>query len=432
MAKVWDKGNAGKLDPVIESYTVGNDYKIDGRFLKYELDSSLAHAMMLNKIGVLSANELSQIETEIRAIRDKYGEYVGLDVSDEDIHSWLETRLIEKIGDTGKKLHTGRSRNDQILTVIRLFEKDSLTGIINLYKSFLLKLAGLGKRDGEIPIPGYTHTKQAMLLTVKMWVAGFIEAGLDNIEFIKSIIKLVDSNPLGTGSGFGVPLPLDRKLTAELMGFSRVLESPVYAQNSRGKIEGLVIDSLWCIMNDFSRMASDLLLFNMDELGYVKASDAITTGSSIMPQKRNLDVLELVRARTNVMLSYSNIVKNIASGIISGYNRDMQETKEPLVNAFNLAESTIRAMDTVIDNIRFEEGAVKRSLDKGIFATDIAFKKVGEGMPFREAYKFAASSIEQIEINDKTIRESIDGRMSQGSHPTIDLDAIEKRIRENL
>lgn len=430
MARMWQKSAQLSLDPVVEAFCVGQDYLLDGRLFRYELWASLAHARMLETIGILNDSELTAVKKEIQALYKKYGGTITMSVSDEDIHSRLEALLIEAIGDTGKKIHTGRSRNDQVQVVTRLYMKDSLLRIAEIYKEYLNNLCSFLERENGRILPGYTHTKQAMLMTAGFWAAGFIESGLDNLRVIENTLSIIDCNPLGSGSGFGVPVPLDRSMTSELLGFSRVQQSPQYVQNSRGKFEGQVIDSLWNIMNDYSRMAADLLLFNMDELLFIETDAAVTTGSSIMPQKRNLDVMELMRARASVMQSYSSTVKTISSGILSGYNRDVQETKEPLVRALDLAEQSIAAVNVVLEHISFNDEAVRKALSGGIFATDVAFKAVAEGMPFRDAYRKAAESIDTIKVNETTIQNSIKERVSPGSPATVDPSAYRKLVSE--
>ncbi len=428
--KIWQKNQTGKLHPEVESFEVGTDYIYDGRLFKYEIAASHAHAKMLNKIGILDDAEMQSISKALKELYGKYGDFIELTVQDEDIHSKLENLLTQSLGETGKKIHTGRSRNDQIMVVMRLFEKENLllTGLELI--SLLETIVDFCRREGEKILPGYTHSKQAMLINVKTWALAFIESGIDNLSVIKNTVELIDSNPLGTGSGFGVPIPLDRRMTADLLGFSRIQENPVSVENSRGKYEGIIIDAFWNIMNDFSRIAADMLLYNLDELLYMKTNQVITTGSSIMPQKTNLDVMELMRARTSIMLGYSNTVKNICSGILSGYNRDLQETKEPVFKAVALVQNSIKTLKIVFENIEFDEQAVKKNLSKGIFATDIAFEAVGRGMPFRDAYRLAANQIEGISINDKTIKDSLNNRVSQGSPVTIDLEKYEHHIAE--
>ncbi len=356
MAKVWQKTNE-QLDPVIEKYEVGSDYLYDSKLVKYEIAASIAHAMQLEKIGVIDREEKDSIINTLRKIHEKYGNYFPLTPEDEDIHSKIEFLLTEEIGDIGKKLHTGRSRNDQVITIMRLFEKEEILGISLSLIELLEYLIKLADREGKKPLPGYTHTKQAMLVNVGFWISGFIESALDNIKFIKAVYSIINTNPLGSGSGFGIPLELDREYTAKLLDFSGVQSSPMAVQNSRGKYEAWVVESLWNIMNDFSRMAQDLLLFNMDELLYVKTNEKITTGSSIMPQKKNFDVLELIRAKTNVITSYLFAIKSIINGLPSGYNRDTQEVKELLVKSFIITRDTIQVLKVITENIEFDEEA---------------------------------------------------------------------------
>jgi argininosuccinate lyase len=430
MAKVWDKGGA-KLDPVIERYTVGNDYILDRRLFRYELAASAAHASMLGKIGILSDTERDSLLDEIKKLHTEYGDSIVLEVSDEDIHSKLENLLTARLGDTGKKLHTGRSRNDQILTVLRLFEKDKLIEIAEQLKILTDSLLNLNKENGGTVLPGYTHTRQAMPMTVGMWCAAFIESGQDTHQILKSAYQLTDQNPLGTASGFGVPLPLDRKMTADLLGFGGVQDSPVYAQNSRGKIEAFIADACWSVMHDLSRMASDLILWSMEETGYIALGPEVTTGSSIMPQKRNPDALELIRGRANIVLACSTALKTLVSGTISGYNRDVQETKEQVMRALDITSESLGAMAVILGHIRFDPERIRQQMTPGIFATDLAFAKVRDGMPFRDAYREAAKEIDNIEVNDALIRRSIAERNSPGSHITIDWERIDAETRED-
>ncbi len=429
MGKVWEKKNAGSLDPVVESYTVGQDWLLDGRLFGYEVEATVAHAKMLYSIGILSEKEADSIEKECSRLLAQFGNTIELKVSDEDIHSKLEHLLTAALGETGKKVHTGRSRNDQVLVVLRLYMKDRIAAVAGKTIGMVRKLAGLFAGEGKKVLPGYTHTKQAMLITAGTWAHAFAGSAFDNLAVLDSAYRLVDQNPLGAGSGFGVPIPLDREMTTDLLGFSRVQENVVYAQNSRGKFEAFVVDVLWQIQCDLSRMAADLIQYNMDELAYLVASDSITTGSSIMPQKRNLDPCELLRARGSVLLACSTQIKSILAGLTSGYHRDLQETKEPLMKAFETVESSLDVMTVVLGNIRFDEEAVKRLLTPGIFATDIAFKEVGKGVPFRDAYRIAAERIAEIEVNDQTIAASIDERVSPGSPKTLTMESLDMGIQ---
>ncbi|NPV39027.1 Argininosuccinate lyase [Brevinematales bacterium NS] len=427
MAKVWEKGGE-KLHPVVESYEVGQDYLLDGRLYFYEMAASLAHAAMLASIGILSEKEHEDIRRAITNLFRSHGRTIALSVADEDVHSKLENQLTELLGDVGKKLHTGRSRNDQVMVVLRLYEKDQIIALARRAVRLLRIMADLGEAHYQTILPGYTHTKQAMLMTVGFWMAGFIEMGMDNLSHLEGVYKLIDANPLGTGSGFGVPLPLDRDMTTRLLGFGRVQYSPLAVQNSRGKMEAMIIDALWNWMHDGSRLAADLLTWNMDELLFIETNQVITTGSSLMPQKRNLDVMELVRARASVVQGYSHQIKSITTGLLSGYNRDMQETKEPLMRSFDIVQETLEVLAIVLENIRFNEENIRRVLSKGIFATDLVFEAVKEGVPFRDAYRRAAKEMETLEVNENRIRESIEKRVSPGSPLTYDYEAIRAEI----
>ncbi|NPU99750.1 MAG: argininosuccinate lyase [Brevinematales bacterium] len=428
MAKVWDKGGA-KLDPAIERYTVGNDFMLDRRLFRYELAASAAHAKMLATIGILTGSDRDSLLDEIKKLYKEHGGTIELQVSDEDIHSKLENLLTERLGDTGKKLHTGRSRNDQVLVVTRLYEKDEIIRIAGKLSAAMSALMGLARSEGDTVIPGYTHTRQAMPMTVGMWCAAFIESGADTLRMLKSAYDLCDRNPLGTASGYGVPLPLDREMTAELLGFAGVQDSPVYAQNSRGKIEAFIADVCWSAMHDLSRMASDLILWSMEELGYVSLGAEVTTGSSIMPQKRNPDALELIRARTNIVLACSTTIKTVVSGMISGYNRDVQETKEQVMRALDITSESLDAMVVLLGHIKFDPERIREGMTPGIFATDLAFAKVRGGMAFRDAYREAAKEIDSIEVNGELIKRSIAERNSPGSHVTIDWKRLEQETR---
>lgn len=431
MPKVWEKGGE-KLDPFVERFEVGLDYLYDGRLFKYEVVSSIAHVIQLEKIGIITKEEANDLIKSLRDLYRKYGDVLPLSVEDEDIHSKVEIMLTQELGELGKKIHTGRSRNDQVILILRLFEKEELIRLSLSYLDLLKVMLAFGEKEGHKVLPGYTHTKQAMLVNVAFWVGGFVESAFDNLWMIRSVLDIIDSNPLGSGSGFGIPLELDRELTARLLGFSRVQFNALAVQNSRGKYESWIIDCLWNIMNDFSRIAQDLLLFNMDELMYVKTGDRITTGSSIMPHKKNFDVMELIRARSKILMANSFAVKNIISGLPSGYNRDTQEIKEPLIKSLVVTKDSIQVLKVVFENIEFDESAIKKSLSKGIFATDIAYKLLKQGYSFRDAYRIAAQQIDDFEITEGVIQESLRLRVSDGSPLTIRLKKLEEKVNKEL
>ncbi|MDD5092099.1 MAG: lyase family protein, partial [Candidatus Wallbacteria bacterium] len=277
------------LDGLIERFTVGSDPMLDMELLPFDCRASAAHARMLEKCGFLSAQELSGLVAELEQIeQEAEAGKIVIPAELEDCHTFIESRLTEKLGSAGEKIHTARSRNDQVLTALRLYEMDRLSRIEDFVAGLASSLKRLSERSGSAPLPGYTHTRKAMPLSVAVWAGCFCDALFDDIKLVDCSRDLLDQCPLGTGAGFGVPLAIDRQYTADLLGFSRVQENPVYAQLSRGKFELSVLHALSQIMFDLNRMASDMIFYSMPELGCFKLPDKFCTGSSIMPQKKTL------------------------------------------------------------------------------------------------------------------------------------------------
>lgn len=375
MAKLWQ---AGKLDKLIEEFTVGDDYLLDKGLLKYDIIASIAHARMLHKIKVIDSKELAQLEKALNSIGD-----IEIKKEDEDCHTAIENHLTKKLGDLGKKIHTFRSRNDQVKAALHLYSKEK---IINIKKSIIILINALKKLSkNNIAIPGYTHYQKAMPSSFKLWAAGFIAALEDDIKLLDAAYDIVDQNPLGSAAGYGVPCKIDKTITTKELGFKKIQET-AYVQNSRGKFEGIILSALSGIMLDLNKMASDLIFFNTRELGLVSLPDEFTTGSSIMPQKKNPDVLELVRARYNVVLGYEFTVKNICANLISGYHRDFQLTKEPLMKGFKVTEDSLKIMALVIGKLNISKENCKKAMTKELYAAEKAYKLVEKGMPFRDAY----------------------------------------------
>ncbi|MBN1115124.1 MAG: argininosuccinate lyase [Oligoflexia bacterium] len=383
--KLWDKGV--ELDKLIEDYTVGSDYIIDDKLVKYDCIASKAHAKMLNETGILDQDELNSLVAELDNIILLHSRGLfHINKSDEDCHTAIENHLVEKLGETGKKIHTARSRNDQVLTAIRLYEKDELSELKELSGTFIKALESVINKYGNIDLPGYTHMQRAMPSGVSLLMGAFVESARDNILLIDSVFDLIDQSPLGTAAGFGVPvLNIDREMTADLMGFDRVQANPLYAQLSRGKFEATVVHLCSQIMYDINKLATDLVMFSMSEFGFVSLPENFCTGSSIMPQKKNPDVLELARAKYHVVLGEELKIKSLTANLISGYNRDLQLTKEPLFTAIETTKQSLKIMSFVLDGIIFNKD--KCILSDELFATEKAYKLVDEGMPFRDAYK---------------------------------------------
>ena len=384
--KLWDKEYT--LNKAVEAFTVGRDYVLDMEILPYDCQASIAHANMLCSIGVLTTRERDALVSELNAIiRDvEKGEF-SITPDQEDGHTAIEVRLTNRLGDIGKKIHTGRSRNDQVLTAMRLYEKAGLADIKDRLDAMKAAIREFITKFGEIAIPGYTHTRKAMPTTVGVWAGAFYDAFCDDEALIDSCARLIDQNPLGTGAGYGVPLALDREMTTREMGFSRVQKNPIHAQNSRAKFDGFILSTLSMVLFDMNKMASDLIFFTLPGLDYFKLPEDFLTGSSIMPQKKNPDVLELLRARYSEVMSMEIQVRANQINLISGYHRDAQMTKEPVIRAFDITRAGIDITTLLFQALSVNEDACKAAMTDELFATKRVYGLVAKGMPFRDAYK---------------------------------------------
>ncbi len=385
--KLWDKG--ASLRREVEKFTVGNDHLLDKRLVKFDCLASIAHAKMLKRINLLSEDELNQLVQGLKEIikLDSQGNF-KITQEDEDCHTAIENFLVGKYGETGKKIHVARSRNDQVLTALRLYEKDALLRIKEKIEDFVKAIKLPIRKYGDVRLSGYTHMQRAMPTDVKTWLGSYLSSMRDNLLLVDTALKLIDQNPLGSAAGFGVPIfKIDKKMTAEEMGFSRVMENPMYCQLSRGKFEAQLMNTVSAVMYDLNRLATDLMIFSMEEFGYVGFAPDFYTGSSIMPQKKNPDVLELLRAKYHVVLGEEFKVKSLSGNLMSGYNRDVQLTKEPLMNSLDIVEESLAVASLIISGMEINRDACEKSLTPGIYATEEAYELVRAGMPFRDAYR---------------------------------------------
>lgn len=391
--KLW---NGHKLNKEIEDFTVGEDYIFDQKLVKYDCLASVAHAKMLGKIGILKGEEVERLVRELNNIieLDKEGKF-KIKKEEEDCHTAIENYLTKKLGELGKKIHTGRSRNDQVLTALRLYYKDELKKVVQLSKEFIETLGKFTKKYGKIKIPGYTHYRKAMPSTIEIWVGAFLESMEDNLKSLNFIFELIDQSPLGTGAGFGVSLDLDREYTAKLMGFGKVQENPLYTQNSRGKFEGTIIHTLSQITYDLNKIAADLIIFTMPEFGYFDLPNEFCTGSSIMPHKKNPDVLEILRGKHPVICSLEFQVEGITANLMSSYSRVLQLTKEPTMRAFELAKECLTIAKLLFKTLKVNKERCESALTEEIFTTEEVFKLVKKGASFREAYKIISKKYEK-------------------------------------
>lgn len=390
--KLWQKGTNSVKS--VEQFTVGTDYILDQQLLKYDCIASAAHARMLKKIGILSEDELQGITKALDEILrlDKDHKF-KIKQSDEDCHTAIENYLTKELGDTGKKIHTGRSRNDQVLTALRLFYRDGLDEINQLTEGFKKALQTFGQKYHKVEIPGFTHTRKAMPSSIKMWAEAFMDAADDNQVLLNSVRKIINQSPLGTAAGYGVPLKLDREFTAKELEFDKVQKNPVYTQLSRGKFESMLLHLHSQILFDLNRCASDLIFLSMTEWGIFKLPAEYCTGSSIMPQKMNPDVLELVRSNYHVVNGYQAQVQNITANLISGYHRDIQNSKEAMLKSFQIVKDCLTIMIELITHLEVDIEAAKKHMTDELFATEKAYKLVEQGVPFREAYQMVAKEL---------------------------------------
>lgn len=390
MSRQWEKGLP--LDERVLRYTAGEDHRLDARLVAYDVRGSIAHAEMLCAQELLSVTDCTAICDGLRRLDTSFaaGEW-QIELEDEDVHTALESRLAETIGEAGLRLHLGRSRNDQLLAALRLYLIDAATELSGRLGQLCGTLDDLGRREGDIVLPGYTHMQQAMPSSVLLWSAGFKEAFEDDIEGLKGTHRRLGKNPLGSAAGYGTPgLAIDREATTAKLGFAAT-QTPVTAvQLSRGKAESGLLFELTLIMQDLGRLASDLLLFYTEEFGYVELAAEVTTGSSIMPQKRNPDVLELVRAASATAQACLDECLMITAKLPSGYQRDLQRLKPPLFRSIDLAIESIEIVSYLLTGLKFVPARIKLSV--GIDAAEEAYRLVtNEGIPFREAYRRVAA-----------------------------------------
>jgi argininosuccinate lyase len=384
--KLWQTDAA--LDPDVEKYTVGDDYLMDQKLLPYDIQASLAHAKGLRKIGIINAKELKQLEKGLKEILSlwKKGKFV-IQRNQEDSHTAIEQYLTKKYGKVGKKIHTGRSRNDQAMVMIRLFMKDELGNIKKLIDSLIKTLQKQSEKYRSVPMPGYTHTQKAMPTTVGVWLDSFTASLKDIKPFLAALQKLIDQSPLGSASGFGIAnLKSDRKLTAKLLKFQKVQTNPMYCGLARGHFENIFLQTLTPIMITCGRFANDLLLFTTQEFNFFALPKNMTTGSSIMPQKRNYDVLEIMRANITIFTSYQIQIQDIIKCLISGYHRDLIITKKPLIEGIELFKDTLQIAIKIAERLIVKKDNLSQAMTDDLYATEKVYDLVNKGVPFREAY----------------------------------------------
>jgi argininosuccinate lyase len=424
-APLWQKG-ALDLDAAVQRFCAADDVIVDRELFPFDVRATAAHTAGLGRIGVLTADEVARLHELLDELLARFsdGRFV-VDERFEDGHTAIESFLTERSGELGKKVHTARSRNDQVLVAARLWLKDRLEQLSSTTTAAASACIDAARSTQGVVMPGYTHLQRAMPSTVAAFFVGHAESLLDSRDAARAAAQLVDRNPLGTGAGFGVSLALDRDGVTADLGMQSVVVSPQAAQNSRGKVELFALQALHLATLDVRRLAWDLSLFSTAEFGFVALPDRYTTGSSLMPNKRNPDVVELLRTLPAVVEGAIAETQAVLS-LPSSYHRDLQATKAPVVRAFARALQGLRLLPALVQNLRFDESALRAAVSPDMHATDRALELVVQGLPFRDAYKQAAAEIPTYA--GRSIDESVQRRVSLGGAGNLGLDRIVARL----
>lgn len=428
MSHLWQKGY--QVDEEVFKFTVGDDQKLDLYLAKHDVLGSIAHAAGLLKIGVLKKSEFLKLKAELKKIYKSIqeGKFV-IPSTDEDVHTTVENILTKKLGDLGKKIHTARSRNDQIILDQHYYAKDRLLDITNYALECADVFYNFAKKYEMVPMPGYTHMQRAMPASVGMWMGSFLEALLDDIKLLKAVYDINDQCPLGSASGFGVNMNLDRAYTAKLMGFKKIQNNSMYCAYSKGKFDANIVYAYTAMMHTLAKLANDILIFTMAEFQFFELPDKFCTGSSLMPQKKNGDVFELVRAKSRTMLGYLIQEITISSALPSGYNRDSQITKDPIIYGNNLLENTLKIMSLTVAGLKPRPDKLRAAFSADIFATDYALDLVKQGVPFRDAYRRVAGEISQLKTIDPD--KNIKSKKHIGATGNLRLNISKAEITKN-
>lgn len=399
--KLWDKGYT--IENAVEEFTIGNDRILDNKLAKYDIQGTMAHIQMLHEINILSANELNDLTEELNLLLElaESGNFT-IPEGFEDVHSYVEYLLIEKLGDAGKKVHTGRSRNDQVLVDLHLYIKDEITQIKTMAKSLFDQLIGLSTDHKEQLLPGYTHLQVAMPSSFGLWFGAYAECIIDDLVLLDAAYKIADQNPLGSAAGYGSSFPLNRKRTTELLRFHTLKYNSVAAQMSRGKVEKTTAVAMAGLASTLSRFAMDVCLYMSQNFGFITFPDHLTTGSSIMPHKKNPDVFELVRGKCNKLQALPTELSFIVNNLPSGYHRDYQLLKESLLPAIESMKSCIEITTFMLEHIIINKDIMNDPKYDYLYSVEAVNEKVMQGKSFRTAYKEVGEQVQSGTFQPKT------------------------------
>ncbi len=423
--KLWNKGFS--IDKKIEQFTVGNDRDIDLYIAKYDVQASLAHAKMLKKINIISVEELQQLEKGLQELQDQIEEGTFIiEPQFEDVHSKIEFELTKKHGDVGKKIHTARSRNDQVLVALQLFYKESLKLIYDKTEVLFYTLLNLAETHKTKLLPGYTHLQVAMPSSFGLWFSAYAELLIDDVYLLYAALKTVDQNPLGSAAGYGSSFPIDRDFTTQELGFSTLKYNVVAAQMSRGKSERTIAVSLGSLCNTLSRFAMDICLYMSQNFDFISFPEELTTGSSIMPHKKNPDVFELIRGKCNKIQALHTEMLLITNNLPSGYHRDFQLLKENIINAFEDVKDILDILNYAIEQIIIKDIDLNDEKYKYLFTVDSINNLVADGMSFRDAYQRIGKQVQEGTYKADTSKQ----HTHVGSIHNLCLDKIREKFLE--
>ena len=423
---LWQKPGV-ETDARIMRFLAGDDVLLDREFFLHDIEASRAHVEGLARIGLVTAEESAALLRELSALGEEFqnGKFI-LDQRFEDGHSAIEAYLSERLGDAGRKVHTGRSRNDQILVATRLWLKAKLATLQSLCREVAQVCLDRAAQPAQ-PLPGYTHLQRAVVSSTAMWFAGFAESYVDNTQRARDTLAWIDANPLGTAAGYGVNLPLDREFSTQRLGFARMQVSPVYAQLSRGKFEIAALDALGTALLDLRRLAWDLSLFTTAEFAFVSLPPEYTTGSSIMPNKRNPDVIELMRATYASVAAARTEIEQLLS-LPSGYQRDLQFSKGAILHGFTRGLAALELLPDLLARMQWNVREMRAAIEPSMYATDVAIEQAAAGVPFRDAYRQAAASANAAG-QGRTPEASLAARVSPGAAADLRLDELRARLQ---
>ncbi len=422
----------GRIADEVLEYTAGRDRILDLELVEADCLGSAAHAIMLSRLPVrppvLTPEDARRVVAALGAIAHEAAQgRFEITAEDQDVHLALERALTQRLGELGRRIHTARSRNDQVAVDLRLYGKRQLMEAAAEAAALAETLIAFARRHARVPMVGRTHQQPAMPSSVGLWAAAHAESLLDDCVLLINAFELNDQCPLGAAAGYGVPLPLDRDLVADLLGFSRPTQTTLYAIHARGKIEAAILSALGQVMLTLSRLAQDLIFFSMPEFGYFSLPREFCTGSSIMPQKNNPDVLELVRAKCARVLAEEQAVREILRAAPGGYNRDVQETKEPFLEGLRTTRSTLRILRPLLAGVEVHSDRLRAAFTPDVFATDRALELVAEGLPFRDAYRQVKEHLDELANRDPD--EALAKKTHRGAPAGIDFDALRRRAR---